>query len=111
MSIYEIVIVKYAWPLAAAPNNIMNAFKKAGISPYNPNIFTDQDFAPSFVTDRPMPDTNISSIKLGQNEESELQDIADNKKPQVDYNMEAIPSSEPRPATTESTTNEPQPGP
>lgn len=110
MSIYEIPgIVKHAWPLAATPNNIMNAFKKAGISPYNPDIFTDEDFAPSFVTDRPMPDANIS-LELGQNMESQLQEIADPEEPQVDHNVEAIPGSEPRPATTGSATNEPQPG-
>lgn len=74
MSIYEIPgIVKHAWPLAATPNNIMNAFNKAGISPYNPEIFTDEDFAPSFVTDRPMPDTNISNM------ESQLQELSDLK--------------------------------
>lgn len=57
MSIYEIPgIVKYAFPLAATPTNICNAFKKAGIWPYDSTVFTDEDFAPSFVTDRPMPD-------------------------------------------------------
>ncbi|KAL4711355.1 hypothetical protein ACJJTC_019196 [Scirpophaga incertulas] len=88
MSIYEIPgVVKHAWPLAATPNNILNAFKKAGISPYNPEIFTDEDFAPSFVTDRPMPDT----ISLeSQNKESHFQEIADLEKSQVDHNMEAI---------------------
>lgn len=56
MSIYEIPgIVKYAWPLAATPSNISNAFRKAGIWPFNPTIFTDDDFAPSYVTDRPDP--------------------------------------------------------
>lgn len=109
MSIYEIPgIVKHAWPLAATPNNIMNAFKKAGVSPYNPDIFTDEHFAPSFVTDRPMPDANIS-LELGQNMESERQELSD-LKDQVDHNMEAIPDSEPRPATT-GTIYEPQPGP
>lgn len=59
MSIYEIPeIVSQAWPLAATPTNIMNSFKKAGIYPYNPKIFTDEDFAPSFVTDRSMPETS-----------------------------------------------------
>lgn len=53
MSIYEIPgMVKYAWPLASTPTNITSAFKKTGVWPYDPNIFTDDDFAPSFVTDR-----------------------------------------------------------
>ncbi|XP_050678651.1 jerky protein homolog-like [Leptidea sinapis] len=61
MSIYEIPgIVKYAFPLAVTPINICNAFKKAGIWPYNSNVFTDEDYAPSFVTDRPMPENRLS---------------------------------------------------
>ncbi|CAB3250214.1 unnamed protein product [Arctia plantaginis] len=111
MSIYEIPgIVKHAWPLAATPNNIMNAFKKAGISPYNPDIFTDEDFAPSFVTDRPMPDTANISLELG-NLEPQLQELADVNEPQVHHDMETIPGNEPHPAIIESATNEPQPGP
>lgn len=55
MSIYELPgIVKYAWPLASTYNNIANGFKKAGIYPFDKNIFTDEDFAPSYVTDRPL---------------------------------------------------------
>ncbi|XP_023216961.1 uncharacterized protein LOC111619466 [Centruroides sculpturatus] len=61
MSIYEIPeIVKYALPIAATPINIMSSFKKAGIWPYDPNIFTEDDFAPSFVTDRPLAPTHES---------------------------------------------------
>ncbi|CAH1966294.1 unnamed protein product [Acanthoscelides obtectus] len=112
MSIYEIPgIVKIAWPVAATPNNIMNAFKKAGISPYNPDIFTDEDFAPSFVTDRPLPDTNISLLESTHNEESQLQKITDHEEPGLNCNMEGIPDIEPRPATTGPVTNQPQPGP
>lgn len=55
MSIYGIPgIVKYAFPLTATPTNICNAFKKTGIWLYNSNVFTDEDFAPYFVTDRPI---------------------------------------------------------
>lgn len=72
MSIYEIPgIVKTAWPLAASPSNIINAFKKTGVYPYNPQIFTDEDFAPSFVTDRPLAATTTPEIAL--NERSVLQ--------------------------------------
>lgn len=68
MSIYELPgILKYAWPLAATPTNIINSFKKAGVCPFDPNIFTDEDFAPSFVTDRPMPNADF-------HQETELND-------------------------------------
>ena len=33
--------------------NICSGFRKAGIFPYNPDIFTAQDFLPSYATDRP----------------------------------------------------------
>lgn len=36
----------------------MNKSMKGGISPYNPNILTDEGFGSSFVTDRHMPDNN-----------------------------------------------------
>lgn len=73
MSIYEIPgIVKTAWPQAATPTNIMNAFKKTGIYPYNPDIFTDDDFAPSNVTDRPLCDANSSRSAVESQEIHEL---------------------------------------
>ncbi|XP_026324406.1 uncharacterized protein LOC113233496, partial [Hyposmocoma kahamanoa] len=65
MSIYEIPeIVKYALPLAATPINIMGSFRKTGIWPLNPDIFSDEDFAPSFVTDRPLPASDESKAPV-----------------------------------------------
>ncbi|KAK2575359.1 hypothetical protein KPH14_000832 [Odynerus spinipes] len=56
MKIYDIPgIVKDSLPLALNPANIMSGFRASGIWPYNPNIFQDVDFAPSYVTDRPNP--------------------------------------------------------
>lgn len=56
ITIYDIPsIVNSAYPLAMCPNNIINAFKKSGIFPYNPDVFSDIDFAPAYVTDRPVP--------------------------------------------------------
>lgn len=60
MTIYDIPkIVATALPLATTANNIINGFKKTGIFPFNADIFTESDFAPSYVTDRPevMSDT------------------------------------------------------
>ncbi|KAJ8375858.1 hypothetical protein SKAU_G00064380 [Synaphobranchus kaupii] len=42
-----------ALPQAATPRNITSGFKCTGIWPMNPAIFSLEDFAPSFVTDRP----------------------------------------------------------
>jgi len=54
ITIYDIPkIVAESLPLAVTGLNIINGFKKTGIFPYNRNVFTDIDFAPSYVTDRP----------------------------------------------------------
>ena len=38
---------------AAMTGNAVNAFRKCGISPFNPHIFTDADFSAAAVTDVP----------------------------------------------------------
>ncbi|CAH2208220.1 jg11037 [Pararge aegeria aegeria] len=45
----------------------MNAFKKAGICPFNPGNFTEEDYAPSFETDRPL--LQAMSSRAESNEE------------------------------------------
>lgn len=44
-------------PLALTPANIQAGFQKTGIYPFNRDIFQEIDFAPSFVTDRPNPNS------------------------------------------------------
>lgn len=54
MTIYNIPsIVTMAYPLAATSTNIISGFRVTGISPYNPDIFPDSEYAAAFVTDRP----------------------------------------------------------
>ena len=56
MTIYDLPgIVKSALPRAASPANIQAGFGCTGIWPFDRDIFSDSDFAPSLVTDRPMP--------------------------------------------------------
>lgn len=43
-----------AYMKALTPSNITKGFMKSGISPYNKDIFDDQDFMSSAVTDRPL---------------------------------------------------------
>lgn len=67
MSIYDIPgIVASAAPLALTSSNIQAGFRKTGIYPYNRHLFTELDFAPAFVTDRPSPenttDPQVNSI-------------------------------------------------
>lgn len=83
MSIYE-RSGRRAWPLATTPTNIMNAFNRAYISPENPDIFTDEDFAPSFVTDRPMPDTNTPH-ETDHNKEPRFQETLEVEESQTEH--------------------------
>lgn len=56
MSIYDVpLIVRDSLPLAATPKNIMAGFKVSGISPFNRDVFDDQEFLPGYATDRPDP--------------------------------------------------------
>lgn len=40
---------------AAVPTTAINGFRKTGIAPFDPNVFSDVEFAPSETTDRPSP--------------------------------------------------------
>lgn len=74
MTIYNIPgLVKDALPMAITPKNITAGFSCSGIWPFNPDVFTEEDFAPSSVTDRPQTpnfsdnteaDPNASKISL-----------------------------------------------
>ena len=56
-SIYEIAeFVKYAHRRAITPANIIAGFTKTGIYPFDHNVFSDEDFLSSAVSDRPTPD-------------------------------------------------------
>lgn len=46
-----------AYPRAVTPSNIVSGFNAAGITPYNPDVFTDEDFWAAAVTDREVPTT------------------------------------------------------
>ena len=55
MTIYDIPkIVGKAFLRAMTPLNIQPSFRASGIYPFDPDIFQDEDFLPSHVSDRPM---------------------------------------------------------
>ena len=56
VTIYDVpAMVGLAYPKAMTPANIQAGFKVSGISPFNRNVFTDDEFLPADVTDRPPP--------------------------------------------------------
>ena len=71
MTIHDIPgIVNIALPKANTPTNIMNGFKKCGISPYNKDIFEDHEFAPAEPTNQPDDITNQPVEITNQHDES-----------------------------------------
>lgn len=47
-------MVAYAFPKAFTPSNIQSGFKSTGIYPYDRCLFSEADFMPSYVSDRPL---------------------------------------------------------
>lgn len=63
-NIYNVAqCVGYAHPLAFTPKNISSGFSTPGIYPFNRNAFSEIDFLPASVTDRPDPQQMGSSIQ------------------------------------------------
>ncbi|XP_068213893.1 uncharacterized protein [Palaemon carinicauda] len=88
MTIYDIPgIISTALTIAVTPANILAGFKTVGISPFNRDIFQEEDFMGAYVTDRPLP-----------NDLSEMQAYQENGSP----GMLNIYSSE----ATDKTTNQ-----
>jgi len=69
-TIYDIpLIVKFAFENSMTQTNIISGFKSTGIMPFNSDIFGPDDFAPSFVSDRPNPNivplVNLLALQPG----------------------------------------------
>ncbi|KAJ8957110.1 hypothetical protein NQ318_007325 [Aromia moschata] len=84
ISIYEVAeCVGIAHIKALTPSNIINSFKKCGIYPYDANVFSDLDFLPSDVTDRPNPTDNGTELLLPGNDVNK-----ENSLPETNENIE-----------------------
>lgn len=65
MTLYNIAeIVGNAYPKAFNQQNIVKGFEVTGICPFNEDIFKDDEFLSSYVTDRPCPETPIGCGNL-----------------------------------------------
>ncbi|KAK9695943.1 CENP-B N-terminal DNA-binding domain [Popillia japonica] len=80
----SVAMVAAALPMAFTPANIQAGFRCTGIFPYNRNIFTALDYAPSYVTDRPDP-----SLTLADRNEATSTEIR-----QTNMNLEVSPAIE-----------------
>ncbi|XP_043468651.1 uncharacterized protein LOC122502578 [Leptopilina heterotoma] len=81
-------IIATSMPQAFTSGNIRDGFQKTGIFPMNRNIFTDLDFAPSFVTYRQNP--NNDNLENNDNNRQDMGNIAngleiiiENKQPEI----------------------------
>lgn len=72
-TIYNIAdCVRESYIKAMTPSNIIAGFRKAGIIPFNENIFTDVDFLPSQITDRPLESIQDTLQITDQNTENDV---------------------------------------
>lgn len=61
VKIWQVALLSgQAFTQATTPSNIISGFSSTGISPLNTQIFTDQDYLPSDVTDRSDPSDNTT---------------------------------------------------
>lgn len=71
VTIYQIgQFVKDAYLSAFSPQNITHGFLKTGIYPLNSNIFNDEEFLSSYVTDRPDPSQSSDGNELNLDKEN-----------------------------------------
>lgn len=60
LSIYNVAeLVGQAFEKAMTPSNIKSGFKKTGILPFDRDVFTEDDFLTSEVTNRPITDEDL----------------------------------------------------
>ena len=63
-------LIDHAYPLAFTPKNISAGFSVSGIYPFNPDVFSDEDFLSSYVTDRQLVEDDVPSIAAGPSVEA-----------------------------------------
>ncbi|GFY08288.1 uncharacterized protein TNCV_1356951 [Trichonephila clavipes] len=69
ITIYDVAVnVGTSYPLAFTPVNILAGFRVSGIWPVNPNIFTDDEYLSSSVTDRLDPSLNCQNNNFPEEE-------------------------------------------
>ena len=68
MTIFDLPeILRKTRPQSAVSRKIIKGFEVIGIYLFKRNIFTDVEYAPSFVTDRPNPSSTVNEETTGTN--------------------------------------------
>lgn len=90
ISIYDIpLLALQSWDRAASPVNIKSGFRCTGIVPFDRNIFSEQDFLSSAVTDRCLPETETLPCPAIEH----LQSDAHNDAPSTSSNNNDTPET------------------
>ena len=111
LTIYNIAeLVGSAWIRGARPENIIAGFRASGIWPLDRHVFTDDEFTPSQVTDRPMqaaPAPEPQSSTSGSNDHpvgtSPTPDAQPSTSGLINHAVETSPTPDAQPSTSGST--------
>jgi hypothetical protein len=103
MTIYDLPgIVNMSLNSAATPANIKVGFMAAGIFPYNRDVFSDEEFLSSYVTDRPAPATGTAASNYSNG--NIKHDVSAGQDPSRIHSPEPGPSRK-RPAEADSSSS------
>lgn len=75
------IIFSRVWPKCMTPENIVSGFRATGLFPLNPDAIPDAAFAPSLVTQRPLPHEINESLPSSDDENVPLATLIRRSKP------------------------------
>lgn len=86
---------------ACVPTTIQNAFKKTGIFPFDRNVFQEDDFFMSAVTNRPLPLDKEPSTSTSEPSASTSESCVSMSEPSMTISVPSVPTSVPSVSNTQ----------